>query len=153
MSQGALFLCIIFFLGRCSVRGIVFSKMFHCWHSIGINVSLIRSGSQQKPPGWFSINDEQLSRSFKQINTALLQRGKCSGRKVESFLGLGEHLQRVGQQNLPMVHGEHRLAVLYFLSCAGAGNGKYNVFKHQHGTTWVSSVNGHHGGNRKQKEY
>lgn len=153
MSQGALFLCIIFFSWKMLCRGIVFSKMFRCWHSIIINVSLIRSGSQQKPPGWFSINDERLSRSFKQINTALLQRGKCSGRKVESFVGLEEHLQRVGQQNLPMAHGECRLAVLYLSSCAGAGNGKYNAFKYQHGTIRVSGINGHHSSNKKQKEY
>lgn len=47
-----------FFLGRCSVRGIVFSKTTCCWHQI--NVSHIRCGSQQKPPGWFSINYEGL---------------------------------------------------------------------------------------------
>lgn len=80
-----------FFLGRCSVRGIVFSKTTHCWHPIAINVSRIRRGSQQKPPGWFSINYEGLDHCLQanQYSAAAVcqQPGKLNGRKLLSFLG------------------------------------------------------------------
>lgn len=90
MSQAAFFLSIIFFLGRCSVRGIVFSKTTCCWHLI--NVSHIRCGSQQKAePGWFSINPEGLYHrlSANQYSTAVVcqQPGILHGREPASFLG------------------------------------------------------------------
>lgn len=76
-----------FFLGRCSVEGIVFSKMTCCWHRI--NASHIRCGSQQKAPGWFSINYEaRLSPLSKSIQLL------WSAHSQEHSVGGSQHLSK-----------------------------------------------------------
>lgn len=75
-----------FFLGRCSVRGIVLSTMTCCWH--WLDVSHIRSGSQQKAPGCFSIKYEGLDRRL-QANQC---RAAVECQEQEHFMGGSQHL-------------------------------------------------------------
>lgn len=85
MSQGTFFLSIIFFLED-ALWGIVLSTMTCCWHQVVVNH--IRSGSQQKAPGCFSIKYEGLDRRL-QANQC---RAAVECQEQEHFMGGSQHL-------------------------------------------------------------